>query len=162
MLVVGALLVLTLFVRHARKLDVAAVQASGSPSASRPQPSSKPDTGVAGEAPWALSALPECFEQLSETRGSFAFAAARLPTGGRLAPSGSALRAADCSVSVGERGLLVRRGDLRLVVPPDARLYVWPDRFAVLRRDGASADLRLYRGASGTSVVFEAAGRNGR
>ncbi len=117
---------------------------------------------MAGDAPWALSALPECFEQISETRGSVAFATARLPSGGRLAPSGSALRAADCSVSVGARELLVRRGDLRLVVPPEARLYVWPDRFAVLRLDGAAADLRLYRGASGASVVFEAVARNGR
>jgi hypothetical protein len=162
LLVVGALLVVTSFARTAKKLEVAAVQSSGSPSASRPQPSSKPDADVAGAAPWALSALPDCFEQLSETRGSPAYAEARLPPGGTLAPPQSVLRAADCSVTVGARDLLVRRGDLRLVVPPDVRLYVWPDRFAVLRRDGTQADLRVYSGAHGVPLVLEASGRNGR
>jgi hypothetical protein len=141
---------------------VAAVQSSGSPSASRPQPNSHPDTGVSGVAPWALSALPDCFAQVSETHGSLAFAEARLPPGGTLAPPGSVLRAAGCSVTVGARDLLVRRGDLRLVVPPDVRLYVWPDRFAVLRRDGAQADLRLYGGAHGAALTLVPGGRNGR
>ena len=79
-LVVGALAAGASFYRPGKPLEVASVQSTGSPSPPRFQaPSSRTPEPVTGEAPWALSALPECFAQTEEVRGTERFVRAHVP-----------------------------------------------------------------------------------
>jgi len=66
--------------RPGRDLRVASVKATGSPSPPRREGAStfSPPPPI-GNAPWAMSALPECFHQEHEVHGTWAFVrAARL------------------------------------------------------------------------------------
>jgi hypothetical protein len=132
--------------RPGHELRVASVQSTGSPSPPRrqvaaafsPQPPN-------GNAPWAMSALPECFYQEREVHGTRAFVRAHLPAGAHALPSGTTLRARDCTVIVGDRAVEVVRGDERLRIPPVAALYGLPrGRLALLRDDPAGSVLRVY------------------
>ena len=108
LLVVGSLVVAAHFSRPAKPIETASVQSSGTPSAPRAQATfTVPPRGVHGEAPWALSALPECFEQEAEAHGPLAFVRAHLPAGMHAVIAPSVLDAADCLrliclLSVGE------------------------------------------------------------
>ncbi len=149
-LVVGALVVGSLWSHPGRPLDVRTVQATGTPSASRVQSRATiVPSAVRGNAPWALSALPECFRQELAARGPLRFVRSRLPAGARAIAAGTVLNQADCVVTFGVRTIGVMRGDVRLVVPPDTRAFVAGGSLAVLRRAGANAELRVYRAGDG-------------
>ena len=98
-----------------------------------------------GDAPWALSALPECFRQLSSASGSPAFVRGKMPSGARLVPSGATIVSADCTLAVRGDEVRVVRGADRLRVPPAARLYeASGGRLVLDRRSGAREELRVY------------------
>ena len=149
-LVLGGLLIGTLFAHRAPPLRVASVAATGTPSPPRAESASTLQPGgVSGVAPWALSALPECFRQEREARGPFAYVRAQLPPGGRQLGAGAVLRAADCTLRVESSWLSVERGSERLVIPAPARAFLSGQVLALLRRSGRNGELRVYRPAAG-------------
>jgi hypothetical protein len=148
-LVVGALVVFASRTGPRRDLKVASLPAHGTPSPPRHEAASTFAPGpVTGNAPWALSALPECFRQESEAHGSAAFVTGQLPASARRLEPGTVLAVADCRLLVGRATLTVERGRERLVVPPDTRAYALGDGLAVLRRAAARSELRVYRRVS--------------
>jgi hypothetical protein len=133
--------------RAARELRVASVQSTGSPSPPRAQGASTlAPRPVRGDAPWAMSAVPECFRQRREVHGPAAFVRAAMPQGAVALPAGRTLRAGDCLVRVRQEAIDVRRGDDLLRVPPPATLYSLPDGgLALVHRDAQGTVLRIYR-----------------
>jgi hypothetical protein len=109
---------------------------------------------VSGNAPWALSALPECFRQRSSTTGPPAFARAKIPRAARRIAPGATLHVADCTLTVLARTVLVTRGENRLVVPPEASVYAAGDALILDRRDGPWEDVRIYALPSGAAPAF--------
>ncbi|HTZ55649.1 MAG TPA: hypothetical protein VMB20_11355 [Candidatus Acidoferrum sp.] len=103
-----------------------------------------PADSVTGNAPWALSALPDCFAQRSETSGSATYVEARLPAGAQPVPAGARLTYGPCTILVRRGELLVERGSDRLRVPPESRLYTVNGTLALLRTSGSTTDLRIY------------------
>lgn len=99
---------------------------------------------IAGDAPWALSALPDCFHQEVEWSGSATYVDAHLPTTMARVPAGTKLAYGSCTISVGDGELSVRRGDDRFRIPPHATLYRSPDGLALLRSSHHHAVLRTY------------------
>jgi len=102
------------------------------------------DQAVTGDAPWALSALPDCFEQTSETTGSVAYVHAAIPAGAQPIPDGTRLSFGPCTIFVRKSELLVDRGSDRLRVPPRAELYTSGRLLVLVRTSGKSAVLRTY------------------
>jgi hypothetical protein len=149
-IVLGASILFASGLGRGRDLAVKSVPARGTPSPPRHEAAStfRPG-GVTGNAPWALSAVPECFRQESEVRGAAAFVSGSLPPGARPLLAGTVVAVADCRLLVGASTLTLERGGERLVVPPDTRAYAAGGRLAVLRRAGGTADLRVYRRVSG-------------
>lgn len=109
--------------------------------ASAPPP---PAENATGNAPWALSALPDCFSQRSQTTGSMAYVRARLPVGAQPVRAGTRLIYGPCTILVRDDELLVERGSDRLRVPPHATLYTIGDSLALLRTSETGTDLRIY------------------
>jgi hypothetical protein len=145
-IVVGTLVIAANFARSRTDIEVGGgPRSTATPSAPRPEASGTfPPPGVHGEAPWALSALPECFEQEEEAHGPLAFVRAHLPAKMQAVAAPSHLETADCALRILAHSVLVERGTERLVITPDARLYTDGRRFALLRRSGKTADLRIY------------------
>ena len=99
---------------------------------------------VTGDAPWALSALPDCFVQSSERTGSVAYVRAAIPARAQPVADGSRLSYGSCTILVRKSELLVDRGSDRLVVPPRAELYTSGHSLVLVRTTGNSAVLRTY------------------
>ncbi len=99
---------------------------------------------VTGDAPWALSALPDCFTQRSETSGSRSYVRAHVPAGAQPVQTGARLSYGPCTILVRSDELLVERGSDRMRVPPHATLYTTGDSLALLRTSGSTTDLRIY------------------
>jgi hypothetical protein len=95
-----------------------------------------------GEAPWALSALPECFRQRSEITGPRAFVLAHLPAG--VAIRSAVLHAHDCTVTIDASRAVVTRGTDRLLLAQSTFYRIGAD-LGVLHRDGRFAEFRRYR-----------------
>lgn len=110
-----------------------------------------PLESVTGNAPWALSALPDCFVQRSETTGNRAYVEARLPPEAKPVRAGTRLSYGPCTILVRNDELLVERGSDRLRVPPRATLYTTGDSLALLRTSGLTTDLRIYDITTGHS-----------
>jgi hypothetical protein len=147
LLVVGTIVVAAHFTRSGKPLEVASVRATGTPSAPR---SEAPATsahagGVVGNAPWALSALPECFVQVLAAHGTYAFARSKLPTAMQPILPGSRLQSDDCILHVRAHSGVVDRGTEQLVIPPDAHFFRSSSQLALLRKTGSLGELRLYR-----------------
>lgn len=96
-----------------------------------------------GDAPWALSALPECFHQRSSRSGTTVFARVLLAGAHAIAP-GTVLHVADCTVAISRDFAIVTRGENRLRIPPPARFYARGEATIVERRDGVRDDVRVY------------------
>jgi hypothetical protein len=97
-----------------------------------------------GDAPWALSALPECLQQISKSTGPLSYVESKLPPGSSRVPPGSSLLYGNCTIFVRDAELSVRRGPDRLRVPPHVTLYRAGGELALLRRSGATGELRVY------------------
>jgi hypothetical protein len=100
-----------------------------------------------GDAPWALSALPECLVQTSESAGSPAYVRAHLPPGSEPIASPATLVYGDCSIRVVGDEAYVRRGTDRLRIPPRARFYRAHGLLALIRETAEGAELRVYEPA---------------
>jgi hypothetical protein len=99
---------------------------------------------ITGDAPWALSALPDCFEPISESRGHVGYVRAHIPAGARAVPPGTHLSFGPCTILVEKGELVVRRGADRLRIPPNATLYRKGSSLILLRTTRSSAVLRTY------------------
>lgn len=97
-----------------------------------------------GEGAWALSAVPDCLQQQSESRGTIAYVRARLPKGAVEVSGSELLHYGPCTIFVSGDEVVVARGRDRLVVPPHATLYRVDGTLALLRTSGSAADLRVY------------------
>jgi hypothetical protein len=134
--------------RHAPPPDLkVSSRASGAPSASRTQSGEAYDPGaVRGEAPWALSALPDCAHQVLEARGSRAAILAKIPPGAQ--PLAGEINAGPCKIRIAGGGILVTRGSDQLRVPAPASLFVSHrsagERYYLYRPFGERAELREY------------------
>ena len=99
-----------------------------------------------GDAPWALSALPECFDQTSKsTSPTLPYIIAHLPAGAAMVRPPAKLHYADCTVQVVGDEVLVDRGSDHLRIPPQARIYTAPGKVALLRGSAGGYELRVYR-----------------
>ncbi len=104
---------------------------------------------VTGAAPWALSALPECFKQLANRSGPPAYARAKIARGARRVPAETTLQVADCTLDVNRNSAVITRGENRLTVPAVARFYVAGDRLILERLEARREDVRVYALATG-------------
>jgi hypothetical protein len=132
------------------RIKIASVYASAAP---KPEASSRigrgTGTGLSGDAPWALSALPECLTQTSKATGTRQYALAHLPSGAVPVAPPASLRFGDCTISVTGREAYVRRGSDRFRIPPPVRFYRAPGALALLRGNAAGGnELRVYEPAS--------------
>jgi len=121
-------------------------RATGTPtveSPSRPEAPTTP-TAIIAQGPWVLSALPACFDEQSRISGPVADLRAKVPRADlRIAP-GTAITSGACTVLVRAHDLLVRRGDDRLRVPPEAALYRVDGHLTLVARSGATEEIRRY------------------
>ncbi|MGD0966860.1 MAG: hypothetical protein ABR949_01130 [Candidatus Aquilonibacter sp.] len=108
-----------------------------------------PPNDTTGDAPWALSALPDCFVQRSETSGTQAYVEAQIPAGAQPVADGTRLSYGPCTILVRKSELLVERGPDRLRVPPRATLYTAGNVLVLIRVSGKTAVLRTYEITTG-------------
>lgn len=108
------------------------------------RPSKGGSPAFVGTAGWALSALPECFMQISKSTGPLQYVLVNLPSGASMLRPGVTVRSADCRVSVEADTVVVRRGSDKIRVPPIARLYQAPGTLALLRGADNGFELRVY------------------
>jgi hypothetical protein len=101
-----------------------------------------------GDAPWALSALPECLTQMSESTGSLAYLRAHFPPGAKPIVPPATLVYGDCSITIEGDEAYVRRGADRLRIPPRVRFYRADGLLALLRETPQGAELRIYESAA--------------
>jgi len=141
-LVAAFVFAITLHKMSSPNLRVSA-PATGTPSASRTQSLERAVPGsLGGDAPWALSALPDCARQHSEDRGRAASIRAKIPSGATVV-AGS-VHAGPCTIDVTASGIFVQRGGDRLRIPPPARLLYWDERYYLYEQDRKGAVLRVY------------------
>ncbi len=100
-----------------------------------------------GDAPWALSALPECLIQTSKSTGSANYVRAHLPPGSVPVASPATLIYGDCSIRIAGDEAYVRRGIDRLRIPPRTRFYRAGNLLALIRVTREGAELRVYERA---------------
>ena len=102
------------------------------------------DAALRGDAPWALSALPDCFMQQTEWSGSTTYVEAHLPGSAQKVAPGTHLHYGPCTIFVRNGEVSVSRGVDRLRIPPDATLYRDGSELLLLRITGHSGVLRSY------------------
>ncbi len=100
-----------------------------------------------GDAPWALSALPECLTQVSESSGPAAYVRSRLPSGAAAIVPPATLVYGDCTITIAGEQAYVRRGADRLHIPPRVQFYRAFGLLALMREDSNGAQLRVYEPA---------------
>ena len=131
--------------RDAIRIKIASVYARVSP---KPQPSTAPGAGpskgLRGDAPWALSALPECLIQTSESTGPLPYVLGHLPPAAAPVAEPATLRYGDCTIEVAGGEAFVRRGDDRFRIPPRVRFYRGRGVLALLRTGPNGNELRVY------------------
>lgn len=135
--------------RNAIRIKIASVYLRVTP---KPQgsnvPGPAPSRGLGGDAPWALSALPECLTQISETTGPLAYVVRHLPAGARPVAPPATLRYADCTIELSGDEALVTRGNDRFRIPPRVRFYRASGTLALLHAGSDGNDLRVYEPTS--------------
>jgi hypothetical protein len=102
---------------------------------------------LTGDAPWALSALPECLMQMSESNGSRAYVRAHLPAGAVPVRPPATLHYGDCSVTITGDEAYVRRGSDRLRIPPRVQFYRAQELLVMIRETPQTVELRVYEPA---------------
>ncbi|MDQ2908281.1 MAG: hypothetical protein M3R44_02905 [Candidatus Eremiobacteraeota bacterium] len=137
---------------------------TGTPGpAQRARGKARPGDAVTGFAPWALSALPECFTQTREVRGPAPYVRARVPAGLVDIPAGSMLRSSDCTVFRRTPARLdVERGsDVHLKVAAVRAFLTGPGRasrpqirtLVLIVKSGAGLVLRRYSTRAGATIT---------
>jgi len=102
---------------------------------------------LTGDAPWALSALPECLMQTSESNGSWAYVRGRLPAAAVPIRPPATLHYGDCSVTITGDEAYVRRGNDRLRIPPSVQFYRAQDLLVMIRQTPQTVEMRVYEPA---------------
>jgi len=97
-----------------------------------------------GVGAWALSALPECWQQQTKATGNVVYVRAHLPPGSLLLNAGERIAANDCTLTVGARDATVTRAADTLHLPAPTQVYRSSDRLSILHLQGNSAELRTY------------------
>ena len=130
------------------RIKIASVYARVPAKAGGPAAASQgPVLGLAGDAPWALSALPECVVQVSESSGPAAYVRAHLPRAAAAIVPPATLVYGDCTITIAGDQAFVRRGPDRLHIPPHVQFYRAPGLLALIREDSHGAQLRVYEPA---------------
>lgn len=151
----AALVVTTNLPRHPGTGAARYSSSSATPGPAQGEENLQTPPALRGNAPWALSALPECFHQDVQRSGTPEFARANFPAGAVRVPSGVRLVVADCTLDVEPGSAVVVRGDNRLVVPPLVRFYVAGKSLILDRTDGPHEDVRTYSLHGGAPPHFE-------
>ncbi|HVR47428.1 MAG TPA: hypothetical protein VMT95_12435 [Candidatus Binatia bacterium] len=107
-------------------------------------PPQLPSAALRGDAPWALSALPECLTQVSESSGPASYVRGRLPRGAAPIVPPATLVYGDCTITIAGDQADVRRGADRLHIPPSVQFYRGSGLLALMREDSHGAQLRVY------------------
>jgi len=110
-------------------------------------PEPAPSAALRGDAPWALSALPDCLTQVSESSGPTAYVRSRLPRGAAAIVPPATLVYGDCTITIAGDQADVWRGADRLHIPPRAQFFRASRFLALLREDSHGAQLRVYEPA---------------
>ncbi len=97
-----------------------------------------------GDAPWALSALPECLTQLSETTGPPAYVLRHLPAGSVAVAPPDTLAYGNCTISVVGDQAFVRRGHDLFRIPPVVHFYRTGATLSLLHVGSGGMELRVY------------------
>jgi hypothetical protein len=117
----------------------------------KPGGASRPGGGAVaplrGDAPWALSALPDCLIQTSKSTGPLGYVRAHLPAGAVPIVPPATLVYGDCSITIAGDEAYVQRGEDRLRIPPRVQFYRAPGHLALLRESAGSVELRVYEPA---------------
>ncbi len=128
------------------RIKIASVYARVAP---KPGASSRLRSGsiapLSGDAPWALSALPECLTQVSKSTGSTRYVLAHLPKNAVWIAPPAHLAFGDCTIAIDGREAFVRRGDDRFRIPPSVKFYRAGGEFVMLREAARSVELRVYQ-----------------
>jgi hypothetical protein len=118
------------------------------PAAPKPQatdaPSNRIDVPLRGDAPWALSALPDCLNEATVSRGTLAYVHSKMPTGANEIAAGTTLHYGPCTISFTGDEAVVTRGEDRLRIPPHLKLYKAGTTLVLLRTTGPTGELRTY------------------
>ncbi len=132
--------------RDLLRIKIASVYVKVQPKLSAPEtpPPLTPGGESFGDAPWALSALPECLTQISLTRGPRAYVLQHVPPGMLPVKAPAQLKYADCTIRVGSGDARVTRGGDRFHIPANVRFFVKAGALSLLRTKGAFAELRTY------------------
>jgi len=147
--VTGVAIVAAYADREQFALKIKSVYAPAPPKAANGAVRGAVPDAVTGDAPWALSALPECFRQRSKaTSVHESFILAHLPKHAVMVRPPATLQFADCTLRVAGAEIFVRRGKDELRIAPPARLYTAQDAVALLRATPTGYELRTY-GTSG-------------
>jgi hypothetical protein len=145
-IVVGAAVLGTAWAnRELIRIKIAGVYARVPPKAGPTGPGpGHPGTGLRGDAPWALSALPECLSQTSESTGPPGYVRAHLPSKSVPIVPPATLVYGDCTITIAGDEAYVRRGADRLLIPPRVQFYRAPGKLALIREDSRGSQLRVY------------------
>jgi hypothetical protein len=128
------------------RIKIASVVVKVSPKPAPPESSSGGGGApFVGDAPWALSALPDCLIQTASSTGDLSYVRAHLPHDMQPIPSPATLHYGPCTISLVDGEAYVRRGSDRLRIPPHVQFYRSGEQLALLRTIGSLAELRLYR-----------------
>jgi hypothetical protein len=124
-------------------------RASGPPTRGRGQPPSNYRAGNFDgiDAPWALSALPECLIQQSVFRAiDIAGLQVHIPKGAQRVAAGTELTYRNCTIEVRAKDARVVRGADRFHIPPLSQFYTTNKSLVFIRQttDGHGAELRIY------------------
>jgi hypothetical protein len=101
-------------------------------------------SGFLADAPWALSTLPECLAQVSESTGPIAYVRAHVPADAVEVAPPATLIYGDCRISLTDDGAIVHRGPDTLRSPKPLHVYRRGSRLYVFHPEGAYAQLRVY------------------
>jgi hypothetical protein len=128
------------------RIKIASVYARAVPKpAAQPHSGGGRAPGFAGDAPWALSALPECLSQVSMSSGSARYVRARIPSGAVRVDAPARLTYGDCTIAITGNAALVSRGADRFTIPPSVEFYRAAGLLAVMRESEGNVELRVYR-----------------
>ncbi len=128
------------------RIKIGATNVPAPPKPERPsQASSVPARPFAGDAPWALSALPECWKQIEEDSGPLAYVRSHLPKAAVAIRPPAKLVFGDCTLQVREFDATVERGPDRFHIPPQATFYRVGERLVLVHAAGGRGELRIYR-----------------
>ncbi len=138
--------VIALRAHRMHELQMRAVQAHGPPTIGRKQPRSNLHPGPFGaDAPWALSALPECWLQQNVWRAPATSGLhAHLPASAQEISPGSVLQYRNCTLEVRTNDAIVTRGKDRFHIPPETHFFSYDDELIFVRQSKA-AELRTYK-----------------